>query len=74
MGGGYLVGQGGCLNELHHQYTAVSDDISILKCMLSMEGGWVGRDVGVDCISRGRDRCLVSSLRNVEIFLRAEWG
>jgi len=34
-------------------------------------GGWVGSgDVGVDCISRGR----VSSLRNVERFLRAEWG
>jgi len=28
----------------------------------------------VDCISRGRDHCLVSSLRNVERFLRAEWG
>ena len=37
---GHRVG-GGCLNELHHQYIAVSDDISILKCMLSMEGGSV---------------------------------
>jgi len=37
--------------------------------------GWVGGgDVGVDFISRGRDRCLVSSLRNVERFLRAERG